>query len=467
MKIKIKINQRKLRYGSYSIVIIILFIAGVIGLNLIINSVPVSVDLTPNKLFSTSEKTVEVLTELEKDIIIYAFFDEVQFKDSYIELEKLINDYTKNKHITIKYIDAFKSPADVKKIDPDNFYKIQPSQFLFASGDKKKKVTISDFTTKRSNPLTGSTYEELAIEETLTGAIIYVTAEDTPVLYFIQGHGEAELSSISVLNEYLNRNNFEVNTLSTLTMEAVPEDADMLIFLAPQKDITSEERIKIEDFLNESLDKNKAIMILIDPLQTGMLFDEINLLLENYNIKFNNDLITENDSGFFLPGTPEAILPDYIIDGYKVFSPFSRSVEILQNKKPYIEEEGILETSTKAGSVDILTGEITSGLKYVAVRTNYKGGYYPTRVFAIGNTYFLNDQIVANYEDNMQFMLDQIRWSLELEGGSIYIQGKPQYDTSLNISQKNATAISLALIIIIPLILFGIGTIIYVRRKNL
>jgi len=468
MKININISRKKLRYGSYSIAVIIIFIAAVIGLNLIVNAVPVSADLTPNKLFSISERTSEVLEELDQEVIIYAFFDEVNFRDSYVELHKLMEDYTsKNSNIKIKYIDAYKNPGEVNKLDPDKFYKIQPNNFLFVSGDKKRKVTMSDFTTKRSNPFTGQTYDELAIEETLTGAIIFVTAEDTPIVYFIQGHGELDLSRISALNEYLKRNNFDVRTLETLTAETIPEEADMLVFLSPQTDITIEERIKIQDFLDDTSEKNKALMVFIDPVEQGTDYAQINLLLEKYNLKFNSDFLSETDSEYFLPGQPFYLLPEYTQGGYKVFAPFSRSVEILKNQKEFITEEALLITSEGAESVDVISGETVTGLRNVAARVDYKGGYFPLRIFAIGNTSFLNDQVIANYENNMEFMLEQIRWSLMREGSSIYIAGKPAFDTTIKISQRQATAISLALIIIIPLILFGVGTIIYVRRKNL
>lgn len=464
---KININKRKFRYGSYSIIIIAVFIAAVIGINLIVNTLPVSADLTPNKLYSVSDRTKEVLDGLDQDITIYVFFDEIAFKESYTQLEKLMSDYAKNRYITIKYIDAYKNPGEVRKLDPDNFYKLQPSNFLFVMGDKKRKVTTSDFTTTRTNPFTGQTYEENAIEETLTGALLYVTADKTPVIYFTEGHGEFSLSDFSTFNEYLKRNNFDVKTINTLTAEMIPDEADMLVFLSPETDISKEERIRIEDFYLKHEEKNKALMLFVDSFEQGSDFTQINLLLERYNLRFNNDIVQESNSAYFIPGNPFYIIPDYNIGGYKVVTPYSRSIEILQNQKDYITEEAILTTSTGASSTNVKTSEVITGKKNIAVRVDYKGGYYPLRVFAMGNSVFLNDNLLNNYDSNTQFILDQIRWALIQEGSSIYIPAKAEYDTTINITQKQATAVSLSLIIIIPLILFGIGTIIYVRRKNL
>jgi ABC-2 type transport system permease protein len=467
MKNIFDINKRKLRYGSYSIAVIIIFITAVIGLNLIVNAVPVSIDLTPNKEFSTGIQTKEVLAKLDKDIVIYALFDETEFKSGYVQLDKLIDDYTSNKHITLKFIDAYKNPGAAKQLDPDNFYKLQPTDLFFVCGDKKKAVTISDFTTKRTDSSTGETYDELAVEETLTGAIMYVTAKETPVIYFIQGHGEIELSQISYLNEYLSRNNFDIKTIETITADKIPDDADMLVFLSPMQDITSEERAKIQDFLNASDVKSKSLMVFSDYTEQGSNFTQINTLLEEYNLRINNDSIKENDPQYYLAGSQFYLLPTYTVGGYKVFTPNSRSVSILLNEKTYVAEEALLETSTKAESIDIATAKSTVGKTYIAARTEYTGGIFPTRVFVTGNTVFLSDTIISNYEDNMQFMLDQIKWTLTQSSDDIYIPGKDTVDLTITISQKQATGISLAFIIIIPLILFGAGTIIYVRRKNL
>lgn len=467
MKLKLSINQRKLRYGSYSVAVILIFLALVIGLNLVVNALPASADMTPNRLFSTSERTAEVLSELDQEVIIYALFDEVQFRDNYVMIEKLLSDYAKNSYITIRYIDAYKNPGAIRNIDPDNFYKLQPSNFLFVSGDKKRKVTLNDFNTTRSNPFTGQTYTELAIEETVTGTIIFVTAKDTPVIYFVQGHGEIELSTVSVLNEYMTRNNFDIRTLNTLTAENIPADADMIVFLSPQRDITIEERVKLQDFFDDTAEKHKALMVLLDPSETGVDFAQINTLLEKYNLRFNNDFVMENNSDYHIPGYQFFILPMYNAGNYRVYTPYSRSVEILQNFRDFIEEDGILQTSQSAVSMNVVTNEEVTGQKNIAARVDYKGGYYPTRVFAIGNTAFLYNQVVNNYTDNMEFILDQIRWTLSFEGSSIYIPAKAAVDTTIRISQRQATTISLALIILIPLIMFGAGTIIYVRRKNL
>lgn len=467
MKFKFKINQRKLRYGSYSIVVIIIFLALIIGLNLVVNAIPASADMTPNKLFSTSDRTAEVLAGLDQEVIIYALFDEVQFRDNYVMIEKLLSDYAKNSYITIRYIDAYKNPGATREIDPDNFYKLQPGNFLFVSGDKKRKITLNDFNTTRSNPFTGQTYTELAIEETVTGTIIFVTAEDTPIIYFVQGHGELDLTTVSVLNEYMTRNNFEIKTLNTLTTETIPEDADMIVLLSPQRDITIEERVKLQDFFDDSAEKRKSLMVLLDPSETGVEFTQINTLLEKYNLRFSNDFVMENNSDYHIPGYPFFILPMYNEGNYRVYAPYSRSVEILQNLREFIEEDGILQTSQSAVSMNVITSEEVAGQKNIAARVDYKGGYYPTRIFAIGNTSFLYNEVVNNYTDNMDFILDQIRWTLSFEGTSIYIPAKAAVDTSIRISQRQATTISLALIILIPLIMFGTGTIIYVRRKNL
>lgn len=77
-------------------------------------------------------------------------------------------------------------------------------------------------------------------EGAITSAIDYVTTDELPQLYLLEGHGEAELPA--TLSDQLEKENIEVQSLSLLTVDAIPEDADCLMIYAPSSDISSAER---------------------------------------------------------------------------------------------------------------------------------------------------------------------------------------------------------------------------------
>ena len=81
----------------------------------------------------------------------------------------------------------------------------------------------------------------------ITSAISYVTSEDMPVLYTLDGHGEKELSSD--IQEDIQKANIDIKSLNLITEESVPEDAACLLINAPTSDISETEKDAIIEYL--------------------------------------------------------------------------------------------------------------------------------------------------------------------------------------------------------------------------
>ena len=72
-----------------------------------------------------------------------------------------------------------------------------------------------------------TTYERISIaEEKLTSAIVSVTTDDIPKVYFLEGYSDFSLYNMSYLNVYLANEVTEVETLNILSTGNVPEDCD-------------------------------------------------------------------------------------------------------------------------------------------------------------------------------------------------------------------------------------------------
>ena len=70
-----------------------------------------------------------------------------------------------------------------------------------------------------------------------------MTAEEIPVLYTLEGHDEAVLGSS--LTSSIEKENIEVQSLSLLTNDAVPEDAAVLLIYGPLSDISEDEKLSL------------------------------------------------------------------------------------------------------------------------------------------------------------------------------------------------------------------------------
>ena len=66
-----------------------------------------------------------------------------------------------------------------------------------------------------------------------------MTSENLPNVYVLSGHGEQELSSD--VTDMIRQDNMEYESLSLLSLEAVPEDAAAVLIHVPSSDLGDDE----------------------------------------------------------------------------------------------------------------------------------------------------------------------------------------------------------------------------------
>ena len=87
-------------------------------------------------------------------------------------------------------------------------------------GDRYRYISYNDIYVTESNVYSYSYSTSFDGEGAITSAIDYVTTDDLPQLYVLEGHGESELPS--TFSDQLEKENYEVNTLSLLTVDEIP-----------------------------------------------------------------------------------------------------------------------------------------------------------------------------------------------------------------------------------------------------
>ena len=89
-------------------------------------------------------------------------------------------------------------------------------------------------------------------ENYITGAIKSVVEGEVPSVYFLTGHGEKSIDdNYTSFRKNLKNYNYEAKELNLTTEEAVPDDAAIIIVPAPKKDITDDEKQKIDDYMDK------------------------------------------------------------------------------------------------------------------------------------------------------------------------------------------------------------------------
>lgn len=190
-------------------------------------------DWSEDKIHSLSSGTVEVLKNLDEEVTITAFMSPDYY--GYEETKRLLDEYT-IKAPKLK-VQTFDPKLDFEKVEEYN--RPFDGTIFVEAGGKKEEVQ-------------GGT------EERISSAIMAVTTGEKTKIYFLSGHGELSLDAfgekgLSVLKQYLENEQYEVESLSLATMEKpeVPSDCVVLAIVGAQQQLMAPEMDAITRYVEQ------------------------------------------------------------------------------------------------------------------------------------------------------------------------------------------------------------------------
>ena len=444
-KIKGSFNKKYIKNGSYSMVISAIFIAVIVVINMIVNAVPSKyseIDVSDQKIFSIGDQTEKFLKKLEKDVTIY----QVAASGSEDEtIKKLLQKYEDaSDHITVEQKDPVVNPKFTSEYTDEQ---LTSNSLIVECGERSKIVDYNDIYETSIDYNTYS-YNTTGFdgEGQITGAISYVTSEDLPILYTLDGHGEKELDS--VIREDIEKANMEIKTLNLLTEESVPEDAACLMINSPSSDITGEEKDAILSYLENG---GKA-MIFSDYTEEAM--DNFDAVLENYGVERTEGIVIEEDAQHYAMQTPYYLVPtvnnaepvtSFFSSGYFVLAPYAQGIRKTDSVRDTVAIESILTTSDSAYSkVNVkeeslekteedIEGPFDIGVSITETLDDEK----ETQIIYYSTANIMDSQInKAAAGGNEQMIMESLNWMCSSEGNeTISIPSK-----SLEISRLTLTA---------------------------
>lgn len=444
-KIKGSFNKKYIKNGSYSMVISAVFIAAVVVINMIAGAVPSKyseIDVSDQKIFSIGDQTEKFLKKLDKDVTIY----QVAASGSEDEtIKKLLQKYEDaSDHITVKQKDPVVNPKFTSEYTDEQ---LTANSLIVECGERSKIVDYNDIYETSVDYNTYS-YNTTGFdgEGQITGAISYVTSEDLPILYTLDGHGEKELDS--VIREDIEKANMEIKTLNLLTEESVPEDAACLMINSPASDISIEEKDAILSYLENG---GKA-MIFSDYTEESM--DNFDAVLENYGVKRAEGIVIEKDAQHYAMQTPYYLVPtvnnaepvtSFFSSGYFVLAPYAQGIQKTDSVRDTVTIESLLTTSDSAYSKVNVKGEslekadedIEGPFDIGVSITETLDDEKETQIIYYSTANLMDSQInQAVAGGNEQMIMESLNWMCSSEGKeTISIPSK-----SLEISRLTLTA---------------------------
>ena len=300
-----------------------------------------------------------------------------------------------------------------------------------------------------------------------------MASEYTLVIYFTEGHEENDVDYYyRNLKEYMEKNNILVKKINLMTVENIPEDAELVIAASPKKDFSYAER----DVLDRYFYNGGKAIFMFDYLENDPSFEELNGLLGKFNLAVNYDKVRETDDNRHLPRPIHAGSGREVECNHTEHSTFltdSRSISILKNVKEYVTTTSLITTSSTAVGemVNKSRGDDLNGPLELAVAVEYKGGQKPSKIIAMGNSEFVSDSAYQVYGDfyfnNIYFFLSAVNWMVEIKDDDILVPTRSYDLNKFNITQKQANVMSWILVAVFPLLILGTGLMVYLRRRHL
>jgi ABC-type uncharacterized transport system involved in gliding motility auxiliary subunit len=408
------------------------------------------IDLTTEKLYSLSDQTRKVVSDLKKDVKVIQFD-----KDDQQGLGDQMKEYRNlSSRFTFERIDPQKNMEAAKRHEITKL-----GEVIVVSGDRSERP--KDTT-----------------EQSLINAIIKVTRDSLKKIYFVEGHGEKRLSSTNegdgygVIDKMLKDENYETKSINLVASNEVPSDCDVLVLAGPKQSLFPQEASAIGKYL----EKGGKAMLLIDPDTDPKLED----VLHAWGVQLGNNTVVDRSGIGTLfglgPGAPLA--RSYgshpitkTIERTMTFFPMSRGVETIAGgpgsatELMKTSEESQAVTEIKDGVAHFDAAKDKQGSITLGVAVTKSEGDKEARLVVIGDSDFAANQYLQ--AGNGDLFMNSINW-LAQDEDLISIRPKNPADRRVSMTEADQNQLFWITLVLMPLATIGSGLYIWeeeVKRR--
>ncbi|MDO4420199.1 MAG: hypothetical protein Q4B92_07555, partial [Ruminococcus sp.] len=277
------------------------------------------------------------------------------------------------------------------------------------------------------------------------------------------------------------KESFFSKILNLLT-EEISEDIDALLMVVPAVDITDEQSEKINNWLLNGGDYGKTFVYA--PFDFNESTENMDLLLEQWGMNVKKGYIYENDLTMALSGgsTPqltsivnyadETFTEDLKTTTLPIIMPYSMAIEITDEKTatPLLTSSDtadllLLNTSSEEPLYEKSAGE---ALNYAAVAKKGNDDLSKVSNFIVWGSYeaLSSNAINATNFNNAPYFVNIFNKTLGNESEAIVVDSVGLGFESLTVSSAQQVAVFVIFVVLIPLAVFAVGIVVWIRRKN-
>lgn len=490
-------TAKKFKYGSLSVVITVVFIALIIGVNLIVSSLDASfnlrVDLTETELYSISPETDVALRaglgdNYETFKVTIKFLDErdvIESSQTALYVQQLAEEYARQypNNISVEYIDITKNPSAVEKYLNETQTSVDRNYVIIEGAYHYRILHLAAFYITSED--TGALYAFQG-ESRFTAAILQSSIETPQIVAFTTQHGESTSASLMAM---FDEAGFEVRTID-LASEEIPEDVRILVISNPTNDFQGfdgenpnvrTEMVKINEYM-----QSRSLIVLVNK-DTPALPNLQEYLWEYWGLDYKPQHLISDDKSS-LPGTDTySVIGEYVgtsetaPNAYQLHQTVSQSGAgirtVFRNATELVVDtsksdkivEVALQTSPEATSE--YGGETSTGsfpLLALSTDMNYAADSSEQYryVMLVASTDFANDSFLTSGYGNRRILSSAARM-MSTQRNIPEIDYKTFEDEPLTLDQETAKNLTIFITVFAPLIIIIVGLVVYLRRRHL
>jgi ABC-type uncharacterized transport system involved in gliding motility auxiliary subunit len=448
-------TMKTTKHGMNMGLTIILMVAFLVCVNYMANRHNKTFDFTSERLNSLSDQTMKIIKGLAEPLDVKIFYAGAAVGQDKATLKQNLQVFEEaSPKIHLQFINSYEEVPLASKY-------------------------LNDVQDKATSPIIGfAEYKGKRIriawpigEEQLTSAMIKATRASEKKIYFIQGHGERDLSGageegISEFAKALTEASYKVETLNLVERDKIPEDAAMLAIVGPATPFLDQE-IKL---LREYVLGGGRILIAIDPGQRHNLAN----LTKPLGVEFANNIVISINprisgrSQWTIAATQFDSVSDVTapIPNGRTYAVMDLASQLrpAMNADPEFKVTEIVKSSPMSFTVNDIQAEPPKSANYdtYAVGIQVKG---PKKLEAIvyGDSDFISNK-GFNYFSNRDLSLNSVA-SLTNEADLISIRPKLPKGTLVRL-----TAINRGFFLIaglgLPVVFMILGLVMWYRRRG-
>ena len=473
-------KSRGFKYGSLATALtaalIVVVIAANIVLSLLADTYAWAFDFTSTNLYKISDATKQVINSLDEDveIEITIMYDETNYPHYIAEpIKRFCNLSDK---INYKYIDPEKNPAILTSYGSE--YHIKEGAVVIECGDRIRVFNTDDYFSYDQE----SGAMSIFIEERLAAGILFVTKDEIPVVYFLNGNGE---EGYEPLMNVIANNGAEVKEINLMT-DKVDFDVNskLMVICAPTRDYSENEIRRLQDFLSNGNKFGRNLMYFSSTDAPSL--PNLENMLKEWGIKFNNDIVL--DSVKNVQSVASYVIPEFTTEeimstGAKISAvtlpilPESRSIELLFEENSLYKTQPLITSSSDSSYSRDVANISTSWDKaetdrsgpFVMSALSMKYKYInnvqvQSYIYASGSADMLS---VLTYSGNGEFLMQLYKIMIDEQDETIVAAQKSSSSTIATISGTQMNVMAIVVLGVVPLLFLVVGLVVYIRRRFL